>query len=843
MNFDPRRYRSILFKSSPKRRWLSFVLLFIGIALTLITAVHTKKNLESQLKNEFALTCNEIKTKISIRLHSHAQLLRSGSSLFAVLDTVSRQNWKLFYDNMKINKNLPGIQGFGYSYIIPQNKLKEHIQQIQKEGFPSYGIRPKNQRDTYTSIIYLEPFADRNLRAFGYDMYSEPIRRKAMEQARDFDVAALSGKVTLVQETEKDLQAGTLMYVPVYHKGMPTNTVEERRAAIIGWVYSPYRMRDLMDGILGRWDNFDENRIWLQIYDDDIISKNTLLFDSQRKDTTYHNNFNQFTIRIPIVFNDKKWTLNFLKSNEPNYYLQSRVLVVLFSGLTISFLLFSLSLSLFNTRRRAQGIAEELTTELNESKKRLENYINSTSDIVFTLDTEQRHIGIYGDWAEQAGLSKAFFLGRTAREIMGDDSEIHEQANQRALNGEHVVYQWSSTNGGNTNYYQTSLSPLYRENKIIGIIGIGRDISELKNKELALKRSEENFRQLFNLNPDLVNISRWIDGRIIEVNDNFIKELGYGLNEVIGKTTHELNIWVKPEERSLLLQKLEQKRCVENYETELRRKDGSRFNGMISAKVIVFFGSLHILSVTRDITSLKQAEAKLMELNNDKDRFISILAHDLKNPFNVLLGFSSLLAENLRSYTIDTIEAHIKIISETAQSMYELFEEILLWARAQSGKLPFKPVEIDFIESCLEVTEIHSQSAAEKEIEIKHSSQEGLRFWADKNMFKTILRNLLSNAIKFTHPHGCIHINAEQDASSVTITVSDNGVGIKADVMAKLFDITEKVTTTGTAKEKGSGLGLLLCKEFVEKHGGRIWVESEPDKGSRFKFTIPRLER
>ena len=253
------------------KTWISYSILIFGISLTIATAIYTKKKLEAQSKNEFTLTCNEIKSKITTRLHSHAQLLRSGASFFASSDDVSRNDWKSFIQSSRLDKNMPGIQGVGFSTIVKKDELQKHIQKIRHEGFPDYTVKPKGDREIYTSIIYLEPFTGRNLRAFGYDMYSEPIRRKAMDQACDYDIAALSGKVVLVQETEKDLQPGTLMYVPVYKKGLPTSTIKERRAAIEGWVYSPYRMIDLMQGILDKRDLNDKNKIHLQIYDNESI--------------------------------------------------------------------------------------------------------------------------------------------------------------------------------------------------------------------------------------------------------------------------------------------------------------------------------------------------------------------------------------------------------------------------------------------------------------------------------------------------------------------------------------------------------------------------------------------
>jgi signal transduction histidine kinase len=162
-----------------------------------------------------------------------------------------------------------------------------------------------------------------------------------------------------------------------------------------------------------------------------------------------------------------------------------------------------------------------------------------------------------------------------------------------------------------------------------------------------------------------------------------------------------------------------------------------------------------------------------------------------------------------------------------------------LWARTQQGKIPFKPQILSFRNICMDILEILKPNADAKNITINYNSADEINIFADIDMLKTVLRNLVLNAIKFTNKNGAININATQTHSNATISVSDNGIGIAPDNLTKLFDIAQVLTTKGTAEETGTGLGLLLCKEFVEKHGGKIWVESEVGKGSDFKFTMP----
>ena len=240
-----------------------------------------------------------------------------------------------------------------------------------------------------------------------------------------------------------------------------------------------------------------------------------------------------------------------------------------------------------------------------------------------------------------------------------------------------------------------------------------------------------------------------------------------------------------------------------------------------------------------ELTIAHKELEQLVQLNNDKNLFISILAHDLRSPLGVLLGLSDLLTENIRQFNIDKIEKLVNEINQSAQNTFTLLQDLLKWSRVQSGKIPFEPQNLSFTDIYKDIIKILNPNAVAKNITINYSLADEINVFADVDMLKAVLRNLVSNAIKFTNNGGAININAEVNSGNVTISVSDNGIGIEPESLTKLFDISKIHTTTGTAKEKGTGLGLLLCKEFVEKHGGKIWVESECGKGSIFYFNIP----
>jgi signal transduction histidine kinase len=231
---------------------------------------------------------------------------------------------------------------------------------------------------------------------------------------------------------------------------------------------------------------------------------------------------------------------------------------------------------------------------------------------------------------------------------------------------------------------------------------------------------------------------------------------------------------------------------------------------------------------------------ELKKLNADKDRFITILAHDLKSPFSSVLGFSELLANNIRIYDMDQLEEFANILYNSSKNFFNLLEELLLWARAETGKIIFEPQIVSLNDLYIDVIDVLVLSAKKKNITVKHYIDPSTFVFVDKNMVKTILRNLLYNAIKFTHELGTIIVSTEVVSNAeLIVSVLDSGVGISSKRLDSLFDFTQILSTEGTANETGTGFGLLLCKEFVEKHGGRIWVDSEVGKGTNFHFTLP----
>ena len=230
---------------------------------------------------------------------------------------------------------------------------------------------------------------------------------------------------------------------------------------------------------------------------------------------------------------------------------------------------------------------------------------------------------------------------------------------------------------------------------------------------------------------------------------------------------------------------------------------------------------------------------ELKELNATKDKFFSIIGHDLGNQFNIIVGFSEVLISNFKNLDAKKIENHLTNIYNSSMLANELLDNLLTWAKLQTQAIKYNPQAFDIHAKILETVEFLEGAFTKKSIKVKVLSKEKVMVFADANMISTVVRNLLANAVKFSHDHGHIDISVKKSDSFCEISIQDHGVGISPEDVKKIFRIDSNHSTLGTKGEKGTGLGLILCKEFIEKHDGKIWVESTPGKGSQFSFTLP----
>jgi signal transduction histidine kinase len=238
---------------------------------------------------------------------------------------------------------------------------------------------------------------------------------------------------------------------------------------------------------------------------------------------------------------------------------------------------------------------------------------------------------------------------------------------------------------------------------------------------------------------------------------------------------------------------------------------------------------------------LLESEKHLKDLNATKDRFFTLIAHDLKNPFTALMGFSEILKKNFDSFEKEEIKDLINIIFESSQNLYKLLDNLLQWSRSQTGGIMYRPENFPLLPLIKQEIEVLEPLADKKSIKFITRVEDHLMVFADKNLVSVIIRNLLNNAIKFSNQEGKITITSKENEKMVNIAIIDTGIGMEKDELDKLFRLDTSFSSRGTADEEGTGLGLLVCKEFIEKNGGEILVTSEKSKGSKFQISLPLL--
>lgn len=236
---------------------------------------------------------------------------------------------------------------------------------------------------------------------------------------------------------------------------------------------------------------------------------------------------------------------------------------------------------------------------------------------------------------------------------------------------------------------------------------------------------------------------------------------------------------------------------------------------------------------------LEKSNTDLIKLNATKDKFFKIIGHDLRNPMSLVVQFSKLLENNIERYDSNKLKEIISLLNKSSTQGMELLSDLLTWAQSQTNEISFEPFSYNLKELIESSIKLKKLSASKKHITLENTVDNTLYVLVDKNMFMTIIRNLISNAIKFTPKNGRITMSSSIEGKKVRLSVNDTGIGIDKQDIGKLFNIETNISTIGTENEKGSGLGLIICKEFVSRHKGEIWVESEPGKGSNFLFTIP----
>jgi PAS domain S-box-containing protein len=703
---------------------LPWVVLALSLAMTLFFWNLYDRGLREHAEAVYLDRSAEVISRIIQRLRDDEQVLRGGAGLFNVSDAVSRDDWRRYFATLKLGEHYPGIQGMGFAQWLAPGEKDEHIRQVRAEGFPEYSVQPVGERPVYTAIVYLEPFDWRNQRAFGYDMFSEPVRRAAMERARDTGETAIAAPVALVQETDQDPQSGLLMYVPIYQPDLPTGTVEERRRAILGFSYSPIRINDFVHGALGQMPSdlaFD-----LLVAGDG--GTETRMFDSlQAQGITLPPEYTPILrSRIPADAYGLDWRFDFQ-----------------------TLPLFAAEMNLGSSRPiLAGGVTMSLLLAL----------------IAFILQAAQRR------------------AAASAR---------------------------------------------------------------------AIAASERRFRNLFNYAP--IGLFHSLpEGRFLLANPALAAMLGYASPQelVAGVTNIGSQLFCDPAQRPRILAAILHQDDWFKDEILVRRQDGQiLIADLAGRRVLNDAGEIAYLEgFIVDITERKRTEKELDRArnaaeaaNHAKSAFLASMSHEIRTPLNAILGSAQVLGRDpaLNVTQRDSLAA----IRRGGEHLLTLINDILSLAKIEAGRLTLQVAPFDLRQLLADLEALFRPRIRERGLTLRIEA-EGIpgRVVGDQTHLRQVLLNLVGNAIKFT-PAGGIRVQValakeRPDGEGLRFLVADTGVGIGADELPRLFKPFSQ-TASGRQAREGTGLGLVLSREYVALMGGDLSVESVPGQGSCFAFTLP----
>ncbi len=580
----------------------SFLLIFL---LTLFVYSETKRKAEDRSEKLFNIRADQATYAVEKRMHDYIQILIGAKALFIASDTVERKAWNEYFNALQLDKNYPGIQGLGYSLFIKPNELKAHELKIHQEGYKSYKVYPEGKRPVYTSIIYLEPFTNRNLRAFGFDMYSEPTRQSAMRIARDTKLPAMTGKVRLVQENGQDEQAGFLIYLPIYKRNADPETIQDRQKMIKGYVYSPFRAKDLMTSVLGK----SYGDIDVEIYDGTDLNKEALLYSTDS--TLYYStpNNRQFSKLNTLSVGNHTWRIyvtakpSFGKSADtelPNF--------ILMGGGIISLLMFFIIWSLSNTRRSnrlKQTITDNATAALFIiDPKGCCTFMNPAAEEMTGYKLEEIHGKKLHDVIH--------YMNPDGTPLATEDCAIRNALDKegRLRNQEDVFIR----KDGSFFDVSCAVHPINENGSVSYTIMEVRDITEEKRAQQTILESEARFRMMADNAPVIITV-RDETGQFLYVNKQLVDFIGLSFEKTLELTWKDVAHPDHIESLAKMFDKGLKARAAYRVEFRMKRFDGAyrwvvltdspRFGA--NGELLGFVGSVI------DITEMKEAERKVKQ--------------------------------------------------------------------------------------------------------------------------------------------------------------------------------------------------------------------------------------
>jgi PAS domain S-box-containing protein len=841
--------------------------LLAGLGLTIFATYYAARSIELRTEAEFDRNTQHFRAAIRTRMEAYIALLRGGAGMFAVKPDLTKAEFHSYVQRLRLSTNYPGVLGVGYAARVRPGDKERFIRWMQLQGQTNFSVYPDQEHDDSFSVAYLEPQIDRNKRALGYNMFSDPVRREAMERARDSGRRAASGKIRLIQEIDPPLQSGFLLYVSVYQGGQVPPTIEERRSKLAGFIYSPFRVGDLISTLLVEETS---ERPQVEIYDGPaLISENELFRSTMPRPPgirwlhPYHESV------FPLDIAGRIWTVRYgeYPPLEGSWWTVPTLFLV---GILLSLGIFYVTLEEARARQNAERAAtrlKESETALRQSETQFRLMLENARDYAIFSTDLAGHVTRWSAGAERLfGFSEAEVLGRSSAIIfVPEDRERHvpEEELKRALeSGVSRNDRWHQKKDGTRLFISGVVRPMHDATGTpLGFINIARDVTQRVQIEENLRHEMEFSESIIKSLPGIFFLFdqskqsfRW--------NETMEKVTGYSQDEIASrKLTDFFSESDKPRIAAAIQQALQTGES--SVEAMLITRDGNAVPYLFSGRRLSVGDGPCIMGIGMDVSQRQQVEQDLRDAQDRLKSYTSELeqrvaqrtahlqqslqslegllyhvAHDLRAPLRSMASFTNILLEEYGSSFDERGKDYAHRISASARRMDELVHDLLAYGRLAHAQVPLHEVNLE-----AELDAVLDQFPDIKEHRAEVIVQKPLPpVIGNASVLEQVLSNIISNALKFV-PSGVsprIRIWSE-NGNGVRLWIQDNGIGIRPEYHDRIFRVFERLHTT--ADYPGTGIGLAIVKKAMERMGGRVGVDSTSGEGSRFWLELAKVSK
>ncbi|HPU33353.1 MAG TPA: CHASE domain-containing protein [Phycisphaerae bacterium] len=869
--------------SAVRRGWVPLFVLIISLVATALGTLFVTRTIQARQQTRFQNAAELTAQHIKSHMETYVALLNGAQGLFAASQEITADEFRNYVGHLELDRLYPGIQGIGFTKRVLPGEQEALIAQMRQEGFEDFSIWPAGPRPEYHAIIHIEPLDWRNRRAIGYDMFADPTRQAAMVRARDTGRPAASGKVRLVQETDEQPQAGFLIYVPVYRNGKLPDSVEARRAALEGFVYSPFRADDLFRSILT-----SEADLGVEVeFFDTAISPEKLLHDSRRFKPQPARAPPNLSLDTSFEIAGRTFALRLTPGPRFDFGATDELpALALLVGITLSLLLYSATASL----AKARAAAERTTAELRRTeaiRARRTQHLALRAEVSTALTAPNASIPQALQLCAEAAIRHLQAALVRIWTIAPEDNRLQLQASAGLythLDGPHAQIPLGQLKIGRIAESRTPLIinnlskdpsisdpdwaieqglaslagfPLVCEDRPLGVIALfsrqplaedtldviqvladllAHGIERLRAEE-ALRNSEERFRATFNQAAVGIALAS-PEGRFEQVNARFCEITDSTQEKLAEQTWQDM---IHPEDRSrydLLYRQLLAGE-INMISTEIRCLCQGRTTWLALSMSAVRNPQgrpEHTIGVCRDITARKRAEQTVIDQKRELEDFVSIVAHDLKHPVVSVQGLLGLLKQDTFQTLDENSRENLEMALAECKRMKNIIAQLGHIVRIGSSDVRLERVHLATFLN--EVVRRFKPFIEKKGVQVTIDAPDVSALLA-RSQVEEALDNLLDNALQ----HGCIGqdrrivLRSAIEPATVVISVQDHGPGIDPRFHHRIFEMFRRLHPGGSVE--GTGVGLAAVQRLLKRIGGTVTVDSAQNRGATFTVRIP----